>query len=287
MKSRPIFIKTALYILSACLISIFFLTAFRTHETSAPASDVIPLPIIMYHGVFNDPSRSGDYVVTPRLLEDDLTYLKNRGYSTVTMAELINYVHTGSPLPEKPVMITFDDGMYSTWYYATPIFKKLGMTGVISIVGSYTDEYTASGDVNLNYSYLRWEDLKQVLEDGIFELQNHSYSFHSYDSKRRGSTIADGETFEEYAQLFTEDTMKLQNAFSVNLGYVPNTYTYPYGAMTTGTADLLREMGFSASLSCNAGVNAITANPRCLFGLKRNNRPAHISTERFFSSLGI
>ena len=287
MRPIPIFIKTAFCLLAACLASLLFLIAFRPQETSAPADASVSLPIIMYHGVFKDPARSGAYVVTPRLLEDDLIYLKNRGYSTITMTDLINYVYTGAPLPEKPVMITFDDGMYSTWFYGTPIFKKLGMRGVFSIVGSYTDEYTASGEVNLNYSYLRWEDLDLILKEGIFELQNHSYGFHSYDSKRRGSMIADGESLEDYTRLFTEDTMRLQNCFFDNLGYTPNTYTYPYGAITDVTGDLLREMGFSASLSCNVGINIITRSPQCLFELKRNNRPAHISTERFFSTLGI
>lgn len=280
-------VKIIILSIIALVIIISLIFALRASKSSAETQEGIPLPIVMYHSVLKDPSRSGDYVVTPQLLEDDLIYLKNKGYNTINMTQLISYVHNGEPLPDKPVIITFDDGQYNNWIYASPILQKYNMKGVISIVGSYTDQYSESNDVNANYSYLRWEDIQKVFDEGILELQNHSYSLHSIDHGRKGSMKKKGESTEEYVRLFTEDITKLQNEFKEHIGWIPNTYTYPYGAISSDSLDAVKSMGFSASLSCNEGMNYITRDPECLYVLKRKNRPAHISTERFFQNMGI
>jgi peptidoglycan/xylan/chitin deacetylase (PgdA/CDA1 family) len=245
----------------------------------------IELPIIMYHSVLKDTSRSGDYIVTPDTLKSDLEYIKAKGYTSITMTDLINYVYNDFSLPEKPIIVTFDDGHYNNLGYAVPLLKEYDMKAVISIVGEYTDKYSETGETNLNYSYLRWEDIKNMIEDGTIELQNHSYNLHSNTNGRNGSMKKYGETFETYTNIFTSDTMKLQNEFKENTGYLPNTYTYPFGAVSKGTTNILKEMGFKASLSCTSGVNIITKDKDCLFLLKRNNRPSFISSEKFFEKI--
>jgi peptidoglycan/xylan/chitin deacetylase (PgdA/CDA1 family) len=124
-----------------------------------------------------------------------------------------------------------------------------------------------------------------MIEDGTIEFQNHSYNLHSNTNGRNGSMKRYGETFETYTNIFTSDTMKLQNEFKENTGYLPNTYTYPFGAVSKGTTNILKEMGFKASLSCTSGVNIITKDKDCLFLLKRNNRPSFISSEKFFEKI--
>ena len=126
----------------------------------ATSEDYIDVPIIMYHSILKDPSRSNKYTVTPAVLEEDLKYIKDKGYTTVTIADLISYVYDDSPLPEKPIVLTFDDGHYNNYGYLFPLLEKYDMKAVISIVGSYTDKFTETDEANLNYSYLRWKDIK-------------------------------------------------------------------------------------------------------------------------------
>ena len=57
-----------------------------------------------------------------------------------------------------------------------PILKEYNMTAIISIVGEYTDRYSESGETNLNYGYMRWEDIRNSMSDGTIEFQNHTYA---------------------------------------------------------------------------------------------------------------
>ena len=59
------------------------------------------LPIVMYHGVLDDVSRQGQYIITPAQLEADLKTIKESGYTTVVMRDLLDYVDNGTPLPES------------------------------------------------------------------------------------------------------------------------------------------------------------------------------------------
>lgn len=88
-------------------------------------SQEVRLPVLMYHGVHSDPKKAGDYVITPQALEEDLLYLQRQGCTTVVMSDLIAYVQQGAPLPEKPVMITFDDGYYNNYLNAYPLLQNI------------------------------------------------------------------------------------------------------------------------------------------------------------------
>lgn len=245
----------------------------------------IEVPIIMYHSILKEKARSGKYTVTPDTFEQDLKYISSKGYTTITMTELINYVYNNEQLPEKPIIITFDDGYYNNFGYVIPILKKYNMKAVVSIVGEYTDRFTKTGEANLNYGYMRWEDIKEAMEDGTIEFQNHTYSMHSNTGSRKGTMKKKGETIEKYKEVFISDIMKLQNEFKENTNYVPNTFTYPFGAISKETIDFVKEMGFKSSLSCSSGVNKITRDKECLYLLKRNNRPSNVSSEQFFKKL--
>ena len=188
-------------------------------------------------------------------------------------------------MPEKPIVITFDDGFYNNLGYAVPLLHKYDMKAVISIVGKYTDDYSKTDEANLNYSYLRWKDINELMKDGCIEFQNHTYNLHS-TSKRQGAKKLPYESVSSYKSLFTKDLSKLQEEFLKNCdGYQPNTFTYPLGAVSKDSLPLVRELGFKASLSCTSGINYITKDPECLYLLRRNNRIGNISSEKFFKKL--
>ena len=71
-------------------------------------------------------------MLSPAQFESDLKYLKENGYHTVVVQDLIDYVEKGVPLPEKPVMLTFDDGYYNNYYYAFPLLEEYDAKIVIS-----------------------------------------------------------------------------------------------------------------------------------------------------------
>ena len=251
----------------------------------ATSEDYIDVPIIMYHSILKDPSRSNKYTVTPAVLEEDLKYIKDKGYTTVTIADLISYVYDDSPLPEKPIVLTFDDGHYNNYGYLFPLLEKYDMKAVISIVGSYTDKFSETDEANLNYSYLRWKDIKELMDTGRIEFQNHTYNLHSNTGKRIGTKKIKGETDEHYKSILKDDILKLQQEFEGNTNYTPKCFTYPFGAISNASLDIIKELGFKASLSCEQGINKLTKNPNSLYLLKRYNRPSYISTYNFFQKI--
>jgi len=251
----------------------------------ANSEEYIKVPIIMYHSILKDPSRSNKYTVTPSVLEEDLKYIKDNGYTTVTISDLISYVYDDTPLPEKPIVLTFDDGHYNNYGYLFPLLEKYDMKAVISIVGSYTDKFTETDEANLNYSYLRWKDIKELMDTGRIEFQNHTYSLHSNTGKRNGTKKIKGETDEHYKNVLEEDILKLQQEFEENTNYTPQCFTYPFGGISNASLNIIKELGFKASLSCEQGINKLTKNPNSLYLLKRYNRPSYISTYNFFQKI--
>lgn len=119
---------------------------------------------LMYHQVLKDESRAGKYIITPNELESDLAYLSENGYVSVLPSQLVKIREQGGRLPEKTVVITFDDGYETGLYYVLPLLKKYGMKAVINVVGSYTDEYSRINEEgkHLSYAYLTWNEIKTL-----------------------------------------------------------------------------------------------------------------------------
>lgn len=242
-------------------------------------SKKVCLPIIMYHSIGEN---AGTYVLPQKQLEEDLRYLKERGYITVTVQDLILYASGNGTLPDKPVMLTFDDGYMDNYAPLMQLLPKYNMKAVLSVVGQSTD---GAGEHNDNGS-LTWAQLYALIKTGRVELQNHSYAMHSNTEGRRGSMINPGESVADYAKAFIKDTVRMQRCTAEILGVEMTAYTYPYGYVGKYSEKLLKELGFKATLSCREGINKITKNPNCLYLLKRNNRPAGESSEAYFTKIG-
>lgn len=245
------------------------------------------LPVLMYHSVIKNPSKSGKYVITPQKFEEDLIYLKQKGYQTVSAKQLIQYVYNNAPLPEKPVVLTFDDGMYNNYEYILPILEKYNSCAVFSIVGSYTDEYSENNIVQPAYSYLRWCDIEALSDSEHIEFGNHSYNFHSISAKRYGTQKNKYENSLDYINTFYQDTQKMQSEFYEHCNYRPIIYTYPFGSYSKESSRVLKKMGFMVTFSCTEGINKLTHDPDCLYLLKRYNRSGLLSTNQFFSKLNL
>lgn len=278
MNIKVIKFSHILVILFILIILLSMLISFVT----ANSEEYIEVPIIMYHSVLKDISRSNKYTITPSTLEEDLKYINTNGYNTVTISDLISYVYDNKELPEKPIIITFDDGHYNNYGYVYPLLEKYNMKAVISIVGSYTDKFSETDEANLNYSYLRWKDINELISTGRIEFQNHTYNLHDNTHGRIGAKKKKGESDEEYKKILEEDINKLQNEFKENTGYIPTCFTYPFGGISNSSIEIIKELGFKASLSCEEGINKITKNPNSLYLLKRYNRPSFMSTYNFF-----
>lgn len=271
---------------------IFLVGAFiwlLSSEKSLPASGnvrtEVSLPAIMYHSVLKDPARTGEYVVTPQSFENDLKYLSEKGYAAVSPEEIAAFADGSGTLPERSVLITFDDGHLNNITYALPLLEKYGMKAVVNPTGAFTVQSENENDPNPAYAYMTREDAAALEEGGVFFVGCHTYNMHSMNG-RRGAAKNSGESEEEYVRIFAEDTDKWLDIFGD--GHL--VYAYPYGAMSREGFGVLRERGFRIILTCRETGNIITSDGSMkdeLIIIDRYNRSGLVQTDEFMEMCGI
>jgi peptidoglycan/xylan/chitin deacetylase (PgdA/CDA1 family) len=282
--TRIKYIKCAAALCIAVII--FFLACGIVNssvKTAVQDEDAVYVPIIMYHEIKT--YKTGKDVITPYEFESDLKYLSANNYHTITMTQLIDYVYENAELPENPIILSFDDGYLNTYLYAFPLLQKYQMKIVFSIIGKNTDDFTRIPDDNLDYSHVTWTQLREMVQSGYVEVQNHSYNLHYYTGKRKGCAQNYSESFIKYEQILTEDISRLQELIFYATGQTPNTFTYPYGKYNDKTIEILKKLGFKAALSCDYGINAITTDPEVLYNLKRICRSHNCSVKTILKKL--
>lgn len=282
-------ILTAVSVILAAFMIIFSLpqadSAVSVGAVPSNTSESTPLPVIMYHQITADTDGADKYIVTCEQLESDFKYIIENGYTAITAEELYACVTDGTPLPEKPIILTFDDGCESFFNYAVPLLEKYELKAVMSVVGSFADRFTTVEDHNLRYSCLNWDEIAQLSSSGIVEIANHTYDMHNNSGGRKGASKKFGESEENYKAALTADLGKMQELTFKYTGRYPVTFTFPYGAMSKNSRSIVAEMGFGVILTCEERINRITSDPQCLLGIGRYNRSGKYTTEKFFSKI--
>ena len=268
---------------AACLgLSVFRL---ESAEAFSPRGSTVELPVIMYHSLVADQSRAAQYVCPIRQVESDLQWLREHGYQSVSLTQLIAFADGAGQLPPRPVLITLDDGYCNNLTLLPPLLEQYDAHAVIALVGEYTDIYTVSGQDGSLHTCMGWEEAALAAACPRLELANHSYYFHRLTS-RKGSARMPGEAPDHWRDAFRADVQTMQDAMAENCGLRPLCYAYPFGQITEGADDVLREMGFRVSLTCNEHRSVLTSGDKnCLFSLGRFNRDGRWSTDGFMERL--
>ena len=155
------------------------------------------LPVLMYHH-FAQESPYGTIVSFDKFREQ-MTALRDAGYQAVTIPQIIDYVENETPLPEKPVLITMDDGYTSNLVNAAPVLEELGLRATVFVIGVNEGEeiYIHNGEP-LSPPRFSYEEAAPWVEKGVIDVQSHTFDMHqvaSYGySCRDGMLAMDGET---------------------------------------------------------------------------------------------
>lgn len=267
-------------------LTIFICTVLLTFVFVPAAAEHSPaevrLPVVMYHHVSQNPGKWNDYVISPEELESDLKYLKENGWESVSMAELLAWYRGEFTMPEKPFMITFDDGFESTVAYAEPLLEKYGYRGIVAVIGSVCEKFTQCGEHDPELSNMSWADAVAAAGRGVLEVQCHTWDLHGLGA-RTGCNKISWENTETYRTRLTEDLSRFLSESETQGLSLTMTIAYPYGMFCPETTQVVKELGFQAAFTCAEEINLLTGEGEELYHLSRYNRPHGRTSWEFFS----
>ncbi len=137
--------------------------------------------VLGYHGfaLGKENQEGNEMLMDVEKFEEQLKYLKDNGYKTLTLEEFYEWKNNGYKIPRKSVLITMDDGYLSNYYYAFPLLKKYDMNATVFLVGSYISKESKEWRGN-NGDMMSFEQIeKSKTEYPNIEFASHSYNLHS------------------------------------------------------------------------------------------------------------
>ena len=239
-EKRPPFRKRALRMLKWAALALGLSGAalgLWLYLTPPPAG----FPILEYHMVRDDlPDKEAyDYAVPLEDFRQQLDYLREQGYETITLLEYMKAKKGKFTLPEKPIVLTFDDGYDDNYTNLLPLLEERGMKAVVFMV---TNDIGRPG-------YLTWEQLRDMEKRGI-ELGSHT-------ANHQPLTTLDENKREEELKLskLLMEWNGLKTIFS---------FSYPNGAYDEKLPPLLKENEYLAAVTGEAGLNDMSTDPYLL-----------------------
>lgn len=238
-------------IAAAALISALVLVHYSIQDTTK-------LPVLMYHHFAE--SSSMDTVVSETRFRQQMEALHEAGFTSVTLGQVMDFVDNGTPLPEKAVLITMDDGYDSNLDIAAPILEENGLCATVFVIGVNEGEETyAHSGVPFYHGRFSYEEAAPWVEKGVLDIQSHTYDMHqlaSYGfSGRDGVRPMEGESHEDYLAALGED---FDLAFARREGRVDTelvALAYPFGFYTPDADRYLEERGIRLTFTVEEHTN--------------------------------
>lgn len=207
-----------------------------------------PLTVLMYHHIVASGQPVNGMTITADRFESDMRWLRAAGYTTVLPRELA----AGGPLPERAVLVTFDDGYTSNYQYAYPVLRALGMKAAISVVCKGVD----SDDP----AFLTWEMCREMEDSGLVEIGSHSYDLHNLDQRAgrfipggsNGIQRLEGETEDAFHCRVDADLQRSIDHIEAQLHRPVTFFAYPFGAKEPWAAPFLHTH-FALTLTTREG----------------------------------
>jgi peptidoglycan/xylan/chitin deacetylase (PgdA/CDA1 family) len=224
----------------------------RHSRVAALRSEVTTrVPILMYHRVADDGHASLDrYRVTTKAFAEQMRFLRAEGFWSVTPERWAEAIRTNTPLPGRPVMITFDDAYLDFAEHAWPILNAHDLSAVVFAipgkVGETADWDAVDGEAA---PLLGWHGLRALGAEGA-SIGGHGHT-------HRPLSRLDVEALYEEG---LRSRAELQKA----LGRAPTAFCYPYGASDRVVEQVMAECGYELGFSCSPDVADLSDNPMYL-----------------------
>ena len=221
-------------------------------KTETNPQKVHSVSVIMYHNFITEEDIANgvefeEYSLDPADFEEDLIWLRDNGYTTITSKDLILFLKGEKTLPEKAVILSIDDGTWGVYKNAWPLLKKYNMKADFNLIGQTIDKtwdklYAGGTRTGESAPYCTWEELLEMSDSGEINLCSHSYALHYYDRENRiGMQIMDNESREDYANVIKEDYDLAVSCIGGWSGKNPETVAYPYSRRSQTSDEVILE----------------------------------------------
>ena len=233
----------------------------------APLSAESPVVVgIAYHDVRDEVARRGDrdeYAVSAEHLAAHFMWLRNNGYTVIGVDELLAVNEGRQTLPEKAIVLSFDDGLRSMYTHVFPLLKLFGYKAIVSPVTQWMKNPTTVdyGDQALNTEdLLTWPQLREMQDSGLVEVASHSHDLHrgvlgnpqgnlQPAAVTRRYTDGNYESDLDYQTRIETDLANSAADIRNHLGRTPRVITWPYGAHNQAARRIAKQQRMSLSLS--------------------------------------
>lgn len=248
-------------------------------------SQLPELTIIGYHEIVDtDQALIPQYAVSPDTFEKQIAWLHDHGYKFVSVDDILAARAGKKALPEKAVLLSFDDGYRSFYQYAFPVLKRYNAPAVLALVGSWltpneNQQIDFGGEHVARSTMFSWAELKEMVDSGLVELGSHSFALHdgilanpqgnmepAVTTRMYSSKTHSYEKDSAYRNRIYDD-LKRNNELLRKHGFKsPRVMIWPYGAYNMEAVKIAEKLGMPISLTLEDGPN-YPATP--LYALRR------------------
>lgn len=251
-------------------------SAHKALETPHTAN----VPILLYHHLsLTDPESST--CLHPDTFARQMDLLEANGYTPVDFDALIAFVEQGIPLPEHPVVITFDDGYLSNYEYAFPILQEHGYPATIFAIGCSIGHYEYYKDTEYVLTpHFGQPEINEMLASGLISIESHTYDMHQWapfepeNAPVRTTLLPlESDTESSYIAAVMSDNQRQQKTFATFGIPDSNILAFPNGMYNTLTDVATKACGFQVTVTTDhTRINTLVQGlPQSLIDLGRLN----------------
>lgn len=233
------------------------------------------VPVLMWHNLAEE--SSGDMTISVDTFRAQIEALHEAGFRTVSLQQLYDYVHFGTELPGKPIVLTFDDGYFSNYEYAFPILQEYDMQATIFAIGVSAGKDTYKDTDHAMTPHFGADEAREMVDSGLISVQSHTFDMHQWPPFEDGNAQVretllpfDGEADADYEAAVEADFAESRELLESITGQPVNALAFPEGAYVTLTQDALRSAGAELTFTTVRAVNTVVKGlPQSLCAMPR------------------
>ncbi len=235
-------------------------------------ADDVGFHALAYHDVRDRVARDFDadqYTVSTENLVAHFSWLRAKGYTPVSIDDILAARDGTRVLPEKAVLLTFDDGLASVYTHVYPLLKVFGYPAVVSVVTGWIESEQVidyGGRPRGRDDFLTWEQIREMQDSGLVEIASHTHDLHrGIQGNPQGNLQPAAVTrryrdggYEGDAEYFTRIGADLQQSVTAireHTGRAPRVMAWPYGSHNAAVTGLAAQHGMSLTLTLDDGSN--------------------------------